>query len=123
MFSQLVACVLLACVLVSDASPAIVNESPVKLPIVRRLNLTGTTLAKADQTRARFLKSRSQLPKSEFDAARARKNAASAVGVGVTNGVVDYTAEAGALTIISKFFAHFKFTSRLVSETRRRPST
>ena len=102
MFSQVVVYLLLADVLASNATPVVINESPIRLPIARRLNLTGTTLVKADQARAKFLKTRSQLPKPNFDIRKAKQNAASAVGVGITNTAVSYTAQAGTrVTLVS----------------------
>lgn len=100
MFSQLSICVFLALIVAeSNASPVVVNESPIKLPIARRLNLTGTTLLKSDQARARFLKNQHLLPKPEFDVNKV-KSAAAAMGVDITNGAVSYTAEVSTNCIL-----------------------
>ena len=92
MFSQLTFGVLFALVLASNASPTVINESPIKIPITRRLNLTGTSLVKSDRARATFLKNIKSQPKPDFNVTKA-KSAAAAMGVGITNGAVTYTAE------------------------------
>ena len=123
MVSQLILCVILASVLVSQAGPIVVNESPVRLPIVRRMNLTGTTLVKADQARAKFFKTRSQLPKHEFNVTKAKQskaaklNAAAAMGVGITNDAVDYTAQARLFTFL-RYISLLQCSIRLLSVIR-----
>ena len=74
-----------------QASPVLVNQSPIKLPITRHINFTGTSLAKHDQARARFLQTR---PKPDFNENGDRANAG-AISDGVTNGAVRYTAQVG----------------------------
>ena len=97
MFSQLLACVLFSFALAAAASPAVVvRENHVKLPFTRRANFTGRDLVKSDRARAQALKSRST---QKFNASRA-KSAASTFGIGVTNGVVDYTAEVNVFVVL-----------------------
>jgi cathepsin E len=90
MFIPLVTTLTLA--LVCAASPVIVHDNFVKLPIARRFNSTGTSkLVELDRIRAQALKTRIKTPRTK----EAFKSAAQAAlaNVPVTNGVTIYTAE------------------------------
>ena len=74
----------------TSASPIIVRDSPVTIPIARRMNLTGIpTLRAADRVRIQQLAARTQ---------SAGALAAAGFDVSATNGVVDYTASIGVGT-------------------------
>ena len=72
------------------ASPIVVNESPMRIPLVRRLNFTGHNLLASDQARARYLKTRhlnhqpGSIPKNASDGV---------VNVGILNSAVSYIAQ------------------------------
>ena len=110
MFLQLVNCLLLMGAFVSGAPTIVVNESPFRLPIVRRLNLTGTTVLKADRDRAKFLKTFSQLPEHDFNITKTKEsnslkqNSAAIFGQGIADAGVFYTAEVGLCISIFFFF-------------------
>ena len=70
----------------------------VSLPIARRYNLTGTNLVKSDQARAQYLQTQ-HLSRTQDVNAQAAKNAAAAIGVGITNVVVSYVADVCSLTL------------------------
>ncbi len=77
-----------------SAKPIVVRNSPVTLPIARRVNLTGTAnVLKADQARAKVLKGRSQASKKA-----AVGKVFADVDVPVTNTAVIYTAGVGVGT-------------------------
>ena len=73
----------------APAATHIVNQNNVRLPFVRRHNLTGTSLVASDRARAQALKSRHV----RASTGTGKANAAAAVGFGITNTVVSYLAE------------------------------
>ena len=79
------------------AERKVVNKL-VSLPIARRYNLTGTNLVKSDQARAKYLQTQ-HLSRTQDVSAQAAKNAAAAIGVGITNVVVSYVADVCTLTL------------------------
>ena len=79
------------------AERKVVNKL-VSLPIARRYNLTGTNLVKSDQARAKYLQTQ-HLSRTQDVSAQAAKNAAAAIGVGITNVVVSYVADVCSLTL------------------------
>ena len=86
MFSQLLVVVYLS--LVAAASPLVVRNSPISIPLARRFNLTGgTKIADLDRARAQSFKSGART-------AHAKTNPASdaIVPVPVVNAAVTYTA-------------------------------
>ena len=84
MFAHLAITVTLA--LLTAATPVVVRQSPVTIPLVRHFNLTGTkTLRELDLARVRNMKSGTKV---KPDAA-----AASSFPVTAVNGAVTYTAE------------------------------
>lgn len=97
MFTQLVATLTLA--LLCAASPVIVTDNFVKLPIARRFNSTGAAkLVQLDRARAQTLKASSQ---SRHSSQHFRNAAKAAVGAmsdePVTNQATTYTAAVSGL--------------------------
>lgn len=66
------------------ASPTVVNNSPIKIPLLKRYNFTGTSIVKSDQARLHYLKNRHLGTKSAQDPA---------INVGITNAAVSYIAQ------------------------------
>ena len=97
MFAQLTIAILVALSIASEVvpHPTVINSNHVRIPFVRRHNLTGTSVVKSDQARAQFLKTRHLREKtgSSPDNMSRAKSAAAAIGVDVTNGAVTYTAD------------------------------
>ena len=90
MFSQLAVVVYLS--LVAAASPLVVRNSPISIPLVRRFNLTGgAKIAELDRARAQFFKTAQAKAKPASDAV---------VPVPVVNTAVTYTA-----TVIATLFS------------------
>lgn len=90
MFAHLAVTVTLA--LLTAATPVIVRQSPITIPLARRFNFTGTkTLRELDLARVQKLRSGTKF-KSRPDAAPASASASS-FPVTVVNGAVTYTAE------------------------------
>ena len=101
MSSSLALRVLLALSIVSStiALPApapkpteIIGNNGIKIPFVRRANFTGVNLLKADQARAKALKTRKFNKGAKFDKHSAL-SAANQIGIDVTNTAVTYVAE------------------------------
>ena len=94
MFTQLLVVITLA--LLSSASPLVVRDSPITLPLTRRMNLTGTkTILERDQVRAKGLRAgRSTTIPQPAGAAEA---AASSFPLAATNQATTYTAEVSYL--------------------------
>lgn len=91
MFAQLL--VTFALAILSAASPLVVRNSPITLPLTRRMNLTGTkTILERDQIRAKGLRAgkSAKIPSSGTEEAAA---AASTFAVPATNQITTYTAE------------------------------
>ncbi|OCH85902.1 aspartic peptidase A1 [Obba rivulosa] len=81
---------LLLCTLAVTAKPVVVRDSPLTLPIVRNLNLTGgATIADIDRARVQGFRDRSIAPTTGASAAAAVFN------IPVTNAAVSYTATVG----------------------------
>ncbi|KIP05511.1 hypothetical protein PHLGIDRAFT_119740 [Phlebiopsis gigantea 11061_1 CR5-6] len=90
MFAHLAVTVTLA--LLTAATPVVVRQSPITIPLARRFNFTGTkTLRELDLARVQKLRSGTKF-KSRPDAAPASASASS-FPVTVVNGAVTYTAE------------------------------
>lgn len=88
MFASLTVTVTLA--LLTAASPLVVRQGPVTLPLARHFNFTGTkTLLERDQARAKAFKSGTKVKPN----AAAASASASSFPVPVVNGAVTYTAE------------------------------
>ena len=87
MFSQLFVAVYLA--LFTAATPVVVRDSPITIPVVRRLNFTSGTkvLLEQDQARARFLKSGAAKQKGP------KASSAATFPVPVINEAVSYIAQ------------------------------
>lgn len=86
MFSKPLIVISLA--LIASASPVSIRSSPVKIPLARRFNATGTkTIIEHDQARAKFFKSGGP------SKANVRAASSASAPVPVTNGAVTYTAE------------------------------
>lgn len=98
MFSQLSIGVLLVLLVASNASPVLVSENHIKLPIARRLtrNLTGTTLLRYDQARASHLRTQRLSHKPTLAKSKVRGDAW-ADDVDLVNGATQYTAEVSVL--------------------------
>ncbi|EMD36748.1 hypothetical protein CERSUDRAFT_51190 [Gelatoporia subvermispora B] len=83
----------LLCALAVAANPITVKNSPISVPVVRRLNLTGeSTVADLDRARARSMRS------GTFIRPTRAKSAASVFNVPVINEVVSYVATVGVGT-------------------------
>ncbi|EMD36749.1 hypothetical protein CERSUDRAFT_114658 [Gelatoporia subvermispora B] len=81
---------LLLCVLAVTAKPVVVRDSPITLPIVRKLNLKGeATIADIDRARVQGFRDRS------IATVHGASAAAAVLNVPVTNGLVQYTASVG----------------------------
>lgn len=90
MFTQLLLTVILA--LVSAASPLVVRDGLITLPLTRRMNFTGTkTIIARDQLRATHLRVGGSARKVAFTPAE-QKAAASTIPVPATNAADIYTA-------------------------------
>ena len=84
---------LAAAAVVVVAKPVVIRDSPVTLPLARRLNITGVpNILKQDQARAKVLKARSQ------GAGKEGIKQASLVNVDATNQATIYTVSVGAGT-------------------------
>ncbi|OCH85903.1 aspartic proteinase precursor [Obba rivulosa] len=80
----------LFCALAVVAKPVVVRDSPITLPVVRRLNLTGkSTIADLDRARVRSMQN------GVFSRPARAKSAASVFNVPVTNEAVSYVATVG----------------------------
>ena len=103
MYSDLATYVFLASLLVSlNATPIVLNESPVKLSMFRHLNVSAKHLLKASQERAQLLRTRSQLPKPDFNVTKAEQNAAAVLALGITNELQFYREEVYSFYFVSK---------------------
>lgn len=90
MFTQLLVTVTLA--LLSAASPLVVHDSPITLPLTRRMNLTGTkTILERDQIRAKGLSAGRS--KRIHESTSAVEAAASTFPVPAINQATTYTVE------------------------------
>ena len=88
MFCQLTVTITLA--LLTAASPLVVRQNPITLPLARHFNFTGTkTIKELDQARAKAFKSGTKV---KPDAAAASASASS-FPVPAINGAVAYTAQ------------------------------
>lgn len=96
MFSQLVVVITLA--LWSAATPVVVNDNLIRLPLARRFNATGTTtILQHDQARAKGLKTGSQAGPKTTSVAAAAAASGTSFPEAITNGAVTYTAEVRSL--------------------------
>lgn len=106
---------LLLCVLAVTAKPVVVRDSPITLPIVRKLNLKGeATIADIDRARVQGFRDRS------IATVHGASAAAAVLNVPVTNGLVQYTASVRRLYSLIIFADQLIFVCRSVSVPRQR---
>ena len=99
-FATLLALCAAALTASTAASPVVIRDPHISLPLVRRFNITaagGQTIAQRDQARARLLAARAAQSNAPASALKAKGSAATTrqVNFDVSDGVVSYVAQVG----------------------------